>query len=120
MDSLAPDRRSPQLRERLVDVVQEGLERGDITGQSAQALEELLHEPAPETARPLARPLTTRERQILELLASGATGEQIAEQLALSPETVQKHVHNAKRKMGADTRAHMIALAVEHGLLRRG
>ena len=62
-------------------------------------------------------PLTPRERQIVELLAGGATGEQIAEQLVLSPETVQKHVHNAKRKVGAATRAHLIALALTRGLI---
>jgi DNA-binding CsgD family transcriptional regulator len=61
--------------------------------------------------------LTPRERQIVEMLAGGATGEQIAERLVLSPETVQKHVHNAKRKLGAETRAHLIAIAIARGVL---
>jgi DNA-binding CsgD family transcriptional regulator len=61
--------------------------------------------------------LTPRERQIVEMLAQGATGEQIAQELVLSPETVQKHVHNAKRKVGAETRAHLIALALTRGLI---
>ncbi len=61
--------------------------------------------------------LTRRERQIVEMLAQGSTGEQIAQQLVLSPETVQKHVHNAKRKTGAETRAHLIALALTRGLI---
>jgi DNA-binding NarL/FixJ family response regulator len=61
--------------------------------------------------------LTSRERQIVEMLAGGATGEQIARELVLSPETVQKHVHNAKRKLGAETRAHLIAIALTHGLI---
>ena len=61
--------------------------------------------------------LTPRERQIVEMLARGATGDQIAQQLVLSPETVQKHVHNAKRKLGAATRAHLIALALTRGLI---
>ena len=61
--------------------------------------------------------LTPRERQIVEMLAHGSTGEQIAHELVLSPETVQKHVHNAKRKMGAATRAHLIALAMTHGVI---
>jgi DNA-binding CsgD family transcriptional regulator len=63
------------------------------------------------------QPLTPRERQIVEMLARGATGEQIAQELVLSPETVQKHVHNAKRKIGAATRAHLIALALTRGLI---
>jgi DNA-binding CsgD family transcriptional regulator len=61
--------------------------------------------------------LTPRERQIVEMLAGGATGEQIAERLVLSPETVQKHVHNAKRKLGAETRAHLIAIAIARGVI---
>jgi DNA-binding CsgD family transcriptional regulator len=61
--------------------------------------------------------LTRRERQIVEMLARGSTGEQIAQELFLSPETVQKHVHNAKRKVGATTRAHLIALAITRGLI---
>ena len=61
--------------------------------------------------------LTRRERQIVEMLACGSTGEQIAQELVLSPETVQKHVHNAKRKIGAETRAHLIALALTRGLI---
>ena len=64
-----------------------------------------------------SQPLTPRERQIVEMLAAGATGEQIAQELVLSPETVQKHVHNAKRKIGAATRAHLIALAMTQGLI---
>ena len=61
--------------------------------------------------------LTPREREILQMLAGGSTGEQIARQLELSPETVQKHVHTAKRKVGAHTRAHLIALALARGLI---
>lgn len=61
--------------------------------------------------------LTPRERQVVEMLATGYTGEQIAQKLVLSPETVQKHVHNAKRKVGAETRAHLIALTLTRGLI---
>lgn len=73
--------------------------------------------------QPLAtkpRGLTPREHEIVELLAGGATGEQIAQRLVLSPETVQKHVHNAKRKLGAETRAHLIAIALTRGLIGPG
>jgi DNA-binding CsgD family transcriptional regulator len=69
------------------------------------------------TTRNSAPALTPRERQIVEMLANGYTGEQIAQELVLSPETVQKHVHNAKRKIGAETRAHLIALTLTRGLI---
>ena len=56
--------------------------------------------------------LTAREREILDLLATGKTGEEAARQLFLSPETVRTHVRNAMRKLDARTRVHAVALAV--------
>jgi DNA-binding NarL/FixJ family response regulator len=55
--------------------------------------------------------LSRREREVLELLAGGLTGEEVAERLVLSPETVRTHVRNAMRKLGARTRVHAVALA---------
>jgi DNA-binding CsgD family transcriptional regulator len=60
---------------------------------------------------------TAREREVLELLANGATDDQIAATLALSPATVQSHVRNAKAKLGARTRAQAVALALQRGLI---
>jgi DNA-binding CsgD family transcriptional regulator len=65
---------------------------------------------APSTLE--ARVLTDREREVLALLATGMTGEQAAEELFLSPETVRTHVRNAMRKLGAKTRVHAVALAL--------
>ena len=60
---------------------------------------------------------SARERQILALLAEGATDGQIAERLELSPATVQTHVRNAKAKLGARTRAQAVAMALQRGLI---
>ena len=60
---------------------------------------------------------TPREREVLSLLAAGATDEQIAEMLELSPATVQTHVRNAKAKLGARTRAQAVAMALQHGMI---
>jgi two-component system, NarL family, response regulator len=64
-----------------------------------------------------ARPegLSDREREILTLLAAGSTGEDIAGQLFLSPETVRTHVRNAMEKLKASTRTHAIVLAIARG-----
>lgn len=59
--------------------------------------------------------LTMREREVLGLLAMGDTGEQIAAQLFISPETVRTHAQNAREKLGASTRSHAIALALGTG-----
>lgn len=59
--------------------------------------------------------LTAREREVLQLLAQGLTGQEASEQLVLSPETIRTHVRNAMSKLNAKTRAHAIALAVREG-----
>lgn len=56
--------------------------------------------------------MTAREREVLELLAGGLTGEEVAVELQLSPETVRTHVRNAMSKLDARTRVHALALAV--------
>jgi DNA-binding CsgD family transcriptional regulator len=65
------------------------------------------------TRRVAGAPLSTREREILGLLAGGVSGAQIAESLVLSPETVRTHIRNAMAKLGASSRAQAVALAVK-------
>jgi DNA-binding NarL/FixJ family response regulator len=59
--------------------------------------------------------LSPREREIMGLLSQGLSGEQAAQQLFLSSETVRTHVRNAMTKLGAATRAHAVALAIQRG-----
>jgi DNA-binding NarL/FixJ family response regulator len=59
--------------------------------------------------------LSPREREILGLLSQGLSGEEVASQLFLSPETVRTHVRNAMGKLGAATRAHAVALVLQRG-----
>ncbi len=59
--------------------------------------------------------LSPREREILGLLSQGLSGEEAAQQLFLSSETVRTHVRNAMQKLGAATRAHAVALALQRG-----
>jgi PAS domain S-box-containing protein len=66
---------------------------------------------------PVPREPTAREREVLALLAGGATDGQIATMLELSPATVQTHVRNAKAKLGAKTRAQAVALAIQRSLI---
>jgi DNA-binding CsgD family transcriptional regulator len=61
--------------------------------------------------------LSPREQEITQLLALGLTGEQIAERLFLSPATVRTHIRNAMQGMGARTRAHLVARALDRGLI---
>jgi DNA-binding NarL/FixJ family response regulator len=56
--------------------------------------------------------LSPREREIFTLLAEGLTGQAIAQQLYLSPETVKTHIRNATAKLDAKTRVQAVALVV--------
>ena len=59
--------------------------------------------------------LSPREHQVVELLATGSTGEEVAERLGISPATVRVHVRNATGKLGANTRTQAVAIAVARG-----
>jgi two-component system, NarL family, nitrate/nitrite response regulator NarL len=63
--------------------------------------------------------LTQREREILGLLASGATGPEIAAELYLSPNTIRTHVQNILAKLGVHSRLEAVALAARLGVSRR-
>ncbi len=58
------------------------------------------------------RTLSPREREVLGLLARGLTGEQIAQRLVLSPETIRTHIRNAREKLGASTRVEAVTMAL--------
>jgi DNA-binding NarL/FixJ family response regulator len=64
--------------------------------------------------------LTDREREIVALVATGASNDDIAEGLAVSPLTVKTHVSRALLKLGARDRAQLVVLAYETGLVRPG
>jgi DNA-binding NarL/FixJ family response regulator len=61
--------------------------------------------------------LSNREREVLDLLAQGLTGEQVAERLVLSAETIKTHIRNAMTKLEANTRVHAIAIALREGFI---
>jgi two-component system, NarL family, nitrate/nitrite response regulator NarL len=61
--------------------------------------------------------LTPRQREILELIASGLSTAEVARELTLSPETVRNHLRNAFRELRAHTRVEAIAAAQRLGLL---
>jgi PAS domain S-box-containing protein len=60
-------------------------------------------------------PLTSREREVITLIALGNETAQIAEKLHISPDTVRTHVRNAMSKLGARTRAQLVALVLCSG-----
>lgn len=57
--------------------------------------------------------LTTRQEDTLRLLCDGATNQQIAAALGISEPTVQKHIASIKERLGAATRAQVVAIALQ-------
>lgn len=73
--------------------------------------------PPPPPADPAeALGLTTRERDVLRLVAAGRTNRQIAEELFISPKTASVHVSNILGKLGVSGRGEAAALAHRMGL----
>jgi two-component system response regulator NreC len=60
--------------------------------------------------------LTTRENEIVKILAEGHTVREVAEDLGLSIKTVESHKLNVMRKLGIHNRAALIRYAAQHGV----
>jgi DNA-binding NarL/FixJ family response regulator len=63
--------------------------------------------------------LSRREREVVKLVAEGYRNREIAEQLSLSPKTVEKHRSTAMQKLGLHNTAGITAYAIENGLATR-
>jgi DNA-binding NarL/FixJ family response regulator len=59
--------------------------------------------------------LTPRQRQVVDLIAQGATDREIADALHISPSTVHKHVQNALKRTKTRTRSHLAAALGQPG-----
>jgi DNA-binding NarL/FixJ family response regulator len=64
--------------------------------------------------------LTSREREVVTLVAAGLSNDQIAAKLVVSPLTAKTHVSRAMTKLGARDRAQLVVFAYEHGLAKPG
>jgi DNA-binding CsgD family transcriptional regulator len=85
-----------------------------------EAVEYALHSPQTpeETVDPPAYPanLSAREVEVLKLVAQGLTNARIAEELFISPNTVNRHLNSIYHKLGVSSRAAATRFATEHHL----
>ena len=116
------DRDHAQLRARLGDAAFEAAyARGRTLGQADAIALAASAQPAaaqPAEADPVG-PLSEREREILALLADGASDAQIAERLFLSVNTVRSHLERIRDKTGARRRPELVRYAIQAGLAPR-
>ena len=76
----------------------------------------------PEVATQLAEhaaddPLTSREIDVLRLIAAGKANKLVASELAITEETVKGHVKNILSKLGANDRTHAVTIALKRGII---
>ena len=76
----------------------------------------------PEVAAELAdhaaeNELSSREIEVLRLIASGNPNKLIADQLSISEETVKSHVTNILSKLGANDRTHAVTIGLRRGII---
>ncbi|WP_254514709.1 response regulator transcription factor [Novosphingobium sp. G106] len=64
-------------------------------------------------------PLTSRELQILELIALGSSAKEVAQRFKIAPRTVESHLDTMRLKLRARNRTHMVAIAIGLALLPR-
>jgi len=64
-----------------------------------------------------AAALTSREREVVKMIASGLRNRDIAERLSISENTVKVHLHNIYEKLGMEGRMELLLFAREEGLV---
>jgi len=72
---------------------------------------------APANRRNIKVQLTTREREVMCLLANGSTSKEAALRLKISIRTVESHRINMKRKLGLSSVADLVRYAIRNGII---
>ena len=106
----------PELKERLVDLI--GAIPGVRLVPAGEAADVVLVPPQPSAQLDLDAALTPREREVLELMAEGASNKMIARALGISVHTAKFHVGSVIDKLDATGRTDAVAQAARLGVIR--
>jgi DNA-binding NarL/FixJ family response regulator len=82
----------------------------------AREIVEQLRGPKHAASDPVAQ-LSTREREVLRLIAEGLSAKEIARELSISSKTVEAHRTSLMRKLGARKATELVRFALRHGLI---
>ncbi|MEU4078197.1 DNA-binding response regulator [Streptomyces venezuelae] len=83
-------------------------------GVTRRVIERFAHRPRPAAA---LHALTTRENEVVRLVAEGRSNDEIAAALVISPLTAKTHISRAITKLGLRDRVQLVITAYEHGLV---
>ena len=76
-------------------------------------------DPGPQGKRPQPGNLTSRQAEVLRLVAAGLSNKQIAAELFLSTATVERHLATVYRNLGLAGRVEAARFAIKHGIADR-
>ena len=83
-----------------------------ITDRIAKELENVSH-----SRRNPIRKLSTRQREVLQLIAEGKSAREVAEILFISPRTVEFHKYKVMEELGVSTSAELVQFSIKHGII---
>ncbi len=104
--------------DQAVKAMEEEVKAGRLDAQAVAPTLEAAGHRLPRSEGPAG--LTSRELEVVGLLARGLQTKQIARRLSISTKTADRHIQNAYRKMGVSTRAGATLFATKHGLVSWG
>ena len=103
---------------RLLEAIKEVNEGGSpMSSQIARDVIKAFKEGAAPTEEDLAYKLSSREKEVLNLLAEGNNYQEIAEELFISVDTVRHHIRNIYKKLHVHSRSEAVAKAIRKKLI---
>jgi DNA-binding NarL/FixJ family response regulator len=103
--------------DELITAIREALKgRTYVTPMIAKELMQTYKNGTSEKQDPV-RKLTSRQREVLQLLAEGKSAKEVAKSLHISSRTVEFHKYNIIKELGLKTGAELVQFAIKHGII---